>query len=177
MIPHSIVPPLVSLNEAQSFLRIESGDEEALLAGLIRTSSELCEQFIGQAIIAREFREFLPVAREWQRLRSFPVRSLTSVSGFGLSGAAAPLASGDYAFDIDQDGRGWVRMSGSPEAVQLEVHGTAGLAADANGVPEPLRQGVLRLVAHLFSNRDGPSGEPPAAVTALWRPYRRMALR
>ncbi|MEO7750897.1 MAG: head-tail connector protein, partial [Sphingomicrobium sp.] len=49
-------------------------------------------------------------------------------------------------------------------------------AEDENGVPEPIRQGVLRLTAHLFSARDGAGGEPPAAVTALWRPYRRLRL-
>jgi hypothetical protein len=50
------------------------------------------------------------------------------------------------------------------------------LAIDPNGVPEPLRQGILRLITHLFATRDGTGGEPPAAVTALWRPYRRMRL-
>jgi hypothetical protein len=50
------------------------------------------------------------------------------------------------------------------------------MADDENGVPEPIRQGVLRLIAHLFTSRDGTDGEPPAAVTALWRPYRRMRL-
>ena len=50
------------------------------------------------------------------------------------------------------------------------------MAQDENGVPEPIRQGVLRLVAYLFTSRDGAGGDPPAAVTALWRPYRRMRL-
>ena len=59
---------------------------------------------------------------------------------------------------------------------RLLVSGTAGLASEPNGVPEPLRQGILRLIAHLFATRDGSGGEPPAAVTALWRPYRRMRL-
>jgi uncharacterized phiE125 gp8 family phage protein len=61
-------------------------------------------------------------------------------------------------------------------ATRVRVSGTAGLAQDENGVPEPIRQGVLRLVAHLFTARDGEAGEPPAAVTALWRPYRRTRL-
>ena len=56
------------------------------------------------------------------------------------------------------------------------VRGQAGLATEPNGVPEPLRQGILRLVAHLFTTRDGSGGEPPAAVGALWRPYRKMRL-
>ena len=40
----------------------------------------------------------------------------------------------------------------------------------------PYRPRLLRLVAHLFASRDEDGGEPPAAVTALWRPYRRMRL-
>jgi hypothetical protein len=50
------------------------------------------------------------------------------------------------------------------------------MAADSNGVPEPLRQGIVRLTAHLFNARDGGGGDPPAAVTALWRPFRRIRL-
>jgi uncharacterized phiE125 gp8 family phage protein len=64
----------------------------------------------------------------------------------------------------------------SAGARRVQVSGMAGLASDENDVPEPIRQGVLRLVAHLFTVRDGDGAEPPAAVTALWRPYRRMRL-
>ena len=51
---------------------------------------------------------------------------------------------------------------------------TAGLAADWAGLPAPIAQGVVRLIGHLYAERDG--GPPPAAVTALWRPYRRLML-
>jgi uncharacterized phiE125 gp8 family phage protein len=55
----------------------------------------------------------------------------------------------------------------------MRVRYSAGLAADWAGLPEPLTQGVLRLTGHLFASRSGNGeGEPPAAVTALWRPYR-----
>ena len=69
-------------------------------------------------------------------------------------------------------GDGWVRRRQAGAVTRVRVGGTAGMADDENGVPEPIRQGVLRLVAHLFTARDGEGGEPPAAVTALWRPYR-----
>jgi uncharacterized phiE125 gp8 family phage protein len=58
----------------------------------------------------------------------------------------------------------------------VTINGSAGMALSQNGVPEPIRQGVMRLVAHLFAARDDSGGEMPAAVTALWRPYRRMRL-
>ena len=42
---------------------------------------------------------------------------------------------------------------------------------------QPLRHGIIRYAAHQYRERDtGPYDAPPAAVAALWRPYRRMRL-
>jgi uncharacterized phiE125 gp8 family phage protein len=168
--------PIVTINEAQAYVRIETGEEEAVLAGLIRTASALCESFINQVVIARGFELDLPASGAWERLAVTPVRSIAEVDGVDSSGTAAPLASGAYTIDIDSAGDGWVRVSRVDGAIRVRVGGTAGIADEQNGVPEPIRQGVLRLVAHMFTTRDGESGEPPAAVTALWRPYRRMRM-
>lgn len=167
----AMAEPIVTLSEAQAFTRIESGEEEALLAGLVRSASALCEAFVGQIIIARPFSENLAASREWQRLQARPVRSIDVLSAGGS--AIDPTA---YALDIDASGCGWVRLTDPAITGTLSVSGIAGLAVSQNGVPEPIRQGVLRLVSHLFTGRDGDGGEMPAAVTALWRPYRRMRL-
>jgi uncharacterized phiE125 gp8 family phage protein len=169
-----LAPPIVTLSEAQAYLRIETGEEEALLSGLVRTASALCEAFIDQAVIARAFECDMEASCSWQRLPVTPVRSIGEVDSIALDGTATPLAPGSYSVDIDAAGDGWVRLPRPAGTTRVRVGGTVGIADDENGVPEPLRQGVLRLVAHLFSDRDGSGGEPPAAVTALWRPYRRM---
>jgi uncharacterized phiE125 gp8 family phage protein len=171
MMDEELPPPIVSLAEAQAFARIESGEEEALVAAMIRSASALCEAFIGQAVLAREFTEELAASGEWMRLRALPVRSIGSVSVAGF-----PLPSASYATDIDSSGFGWVRVMDPAITGVVHVSGSMGMAASQNGVPEPVRHGVLRLVAHLFAARDGEGGEIPAAVTALWRPYRRMRL-
>jgi uncharacterized phiE125 gp8 family phage protein len=168
--------PIVSMSEAQAYVRIETGEEEALLAGLIRTASGLCEAFINQVVLAREFEVDLPASGCWERLPITPVRSITGINSVDSSGATNTLMSDGYTIDIDFAGDGWVRLAQSTVASRFRVSGRAGMADDENGVPEPIRQGVLRLVAHLFTTRDGEAGEPPAAVTALWRPYRRMRL-
>jgi uncharacterized phiE125 gp8 family phage protein len=168
--------PIVTMAEAQAFVRIETGEEEAVLAGLIRTASALCESFVNQVVIARDFEVDLPASGSWERLPVTPVRSIAQVDALDSSGSPTLLGSDSYAIDIDSAGDGWVRVSQANGAARVRVAGRAGIGDDQNGVPEPIRQGVLRLVAHMFTTRDGEGGEPPAAVTALWRPYRRMRM-
>jgi uncharacterized phiE125 gp8 family phage protein len=164
------------MSEAQAYVRIETGEEEAVLAGLMRTASALCEAFLNQVVIARDFTLDLSASTSWQRLDLTPVQSISAVAAVDSSGTTTPLPASSYAVDIDSCGDGWVRLSEPTDATRVRVSGMAGMAQDENGVPEPIRQGVLRLVAYLFTSRDGSGGDPPAAVTALWRPYRRMRL-
>ena len=52
--------------------------------------------------------------------------------------------------------------------------GSAFLLKVGNGAA-PVAQGVAMLAAHLFDHRES-DAVPPAAVAALWRPYRRLRL-
>jgi uncharacterized phiE125 gp8 family phage protein len=175
MIQFEPADPPVSLAEAQAYVRIETGEEEAVLAGLLRSASAICEQFIGQALVARGFAETLGASGQWQRLGLTPVRSIDAVALIGEDGGETALAAADFAVDIDASGDGWVRLVRGGEGL-VRVSAVAGMASNGNEVPEPLRQGIVRLTAYLFNARDGGGGEPPAAVTALWRPYRRLRL-
>ena len=166
----------VSLAEAQAYVRIETGEEEALLAGMLRVATDICERFTGRALIRRPFTEILPASGRWARLEAFPVTQMDGVASVDPDGTRTPLAMSQYAVDVDAEGGGWVRLITGNEASRVEVSGVAGMAEEPNGVPEPIRQGLIRLVAHLFAHRDGEDGAPPAAVTALWRPYRRVQL-
>ena len=170
------VEPIVTLSEAQAYVRIETGEEEAVLAGLVRSASALCESFLNQIIIERPFAVDLPASGAWCQLPVSPVRFISMVETVDTAGVATVLPSRAYAIDIDAAGHGWVRLTSAAAGSRLRVSGRAGMAVEQNGVPEPIRQGVLRLVAHLFSSRDSGGEAPPAAVTALWRPYRKARL-
>ena len=161
----------VSLPEVQAYARVETGEEEALLAGLLRTASELCETFLNQALVARDFELDLRAGEGWTLVPLQPVRSVSSIR---RASDGELLAPGSYRCDVDYEGRG--HIAGLPRGETFIVSGSAGMATDGNGVPEPIRQGILRLAAFMFTNRDGQIGDLPKAVTALWRPYRKAGL-
>lgn len=171
-------PLVVGLAECKAALRLERDDEDAVLAGHIRAAMALCEAFIGQWLIEREGEQRLAYDLAWQRLQASPVQAIT-----GVFQAGEALAT-EWESDIGADGTGWVRLIGQipvtpvgATPVSLVVRFRAGLGADWNAVPEPLRAGIVRLVSHLFSHRDAAdAGPPPAAVAALWRPWRRIQL-
>ena len=118
--------PIVTMSEAQAYVRIETGEEEALVAGLIRTASRLCEAFINEVVVARDFDVDLPASGRWERLPMTPVRAMTDVALVDARGIAVPVDSGSYTLDIDYAGDGWVRLSEPGEASRVRVSGRAG---------------------------------------------------
>ncbi len=176
-----IAPPEtlpVSLAEAKAWMRLSLSEDDALIAALIRTACDLCEAFTGLLLIARKVVETQPMRTgQWQRLAHGPVAAITAVEGLPAEGAPFALPVAHYAIDIDALGDGFVRVVQPGAAGRLRVTYQAGLGADGNAVPESVRQGLLRLVAHLYAARDDARDvAPPAAVAALWHPFRRMTL-
>lgn len=175
----------VSLTEARGYLRIDCGEEDAGLVSFLKAARELCEAFTGLVLIATRYAETRPFeaaqnsgvpwsAGRCMRLGKMPLRQIISATLVSRDGTRTVL--GPHDFDIAEDVRGQalLRMTFLPPAgASLEVDYRAGLGADWNDVPEALRQGILRLAAHLYSHRDRPDDSgPPLAVAALWRPFR-----
>lgn len=166
-----------AVDEFKTYVRIESDDEDALIAALLSAAIRHGEGFTGQIFLRRAMIDRLPVSSAWQRLGATPVSSITSVTGIPPEGAALVLPPAAYAIDIDGAGDGWVRVTAPGDAKRVDVSFTAGIASDWSGMPETLRHGVLRLAAHLHAVRDlAEDMGPPAIVAALWRPWRRMRL-
>lgn len=85
--------PIVSLSEAQAYVRIETGEEEAVLAGLVRTASAICESFIDQVVIARDFSVDVPASGAWMQVPVSPVQSISMVETVDVSGLASAVAA------------------------------------------------------------------------------------
>ena len=175
----ALVLPPEAAGAAKAYLRVERSDEDALIAGMVLAAAELCEAFIGQPLLERGFSETLPAQQAWRRLARSPVREIGPVEAPAPDGTAEALAVGAYGIDIDARGDGWVRSNVPRELKRIRVFYRAGLAGAWADLPAALREGVLRLAAHFYTSRTadgGRSGEPPAAVAALWRPFRRIRL-
>lgn len=144
---------------ARALLRLEGGQEEALLTTLGGTALLLAEAFVGQRLIVRGFTDRVAADGAWHRLASEPVVAVTGVSD-------------GVAVDIDAHGVGWVRaIGGEPVTIAYE----AGIGATWDTLPATIAQGAALLMAHLFAHREG-EAMPPAAIAALWRPWRRVRI-
>jgi uncharacterized phiE125 gp8 family phage protein len=163
--------------QAKAYLRIGHEVDDALIDQLMAAAIGHGEGFTGQQLIARTVDETIAPCARWTRLGRSPVSAMEAVSLLPVEpGGETPLAVDGYAIDIDAAGDGWIRIVAATQA-RVRVQYRAGIAADWAGLPEALRHGAIRLAAHLYSHRDAADeGAPPAAVAALWRPWRRMRL-
>ena len=169
--------PAALIAEVKAFVRIDHDADDAAIDTFLRSAAGLCEDFTGQMLIVRSVTDMLPAWQAWQKLKRLPVQAIVSVETVEADGSSSLLAVEDYAVDIDSEGLGWVRMREESDASRMRVVYSCGLAADWDGIPAGLRQGIVRLAGYLYANRDGVDAVgPPRAVTALWRPYRRMRI-
>jgi uncharacterized phiE125 gp8 family phage protein len=173
----------VSLAELKAWLRIAGGAEDEMLTRLLRGAAGIGEQFLGQWLMARDARETLPAdgaaSGVWTRLMARPVRGIATVEAVAADGSVSALPADGYGVDIDADGDGWVRVTPSSLGAGVKlvrVTYRAGMAEAMEDLPDAIRQGIIRLAAEQHGGRGGDVVSPPAVVSALWRPWRRMRL-
>lgn len=180
-----LTPPVfpgAALAELKDWLGISTAQDDAPLGAVLRAALELCEDFTGLMPLLATCEEVLAVSGGWQRLATRPVQAITQIEEVPADGPRFALASTAYELDLDADGGGAVRMLDRGAGGRIAVRFTAGIAPDWAALPDTLRHGVIRLAAHQHRTResdgqgDGPGPLPPAAVAALWRPWRRMRL-
>lgn len=180
--------PPVSLNEARGWLRMGTTADDAVVAQLVRAATSICEAFIGQWLIVRAAEEAVPLRAGAARPSGQPgarlsARPVTAVDGVTLilpDGSERAVGADGYRATIARDGTAHVAVHDAQGARAVRIAYRAGLAPGANAVPEAIRQGIVRMVQYLHEARDGAhegaGTAPPAAVAALWQPWRRLTL-
>jgi uncharacterized phiE125 gp8 family phage protein len=170
-------PLPVSLAEAREWLRLGPVTEDGVVTALIRSAANMCELVTGQLLIVREVSEERPVRAGWMRLARQPVQAVVDVTLRPEAGLPVVLARGAWEMRADADGAVAVSVLDPGDALSAVIRYRAGLAVDAADVPDALKQGMLRMIQHLYAARDG-GGEAalPNIVMALWTPWRRVRL-
>ncbi len=170
--------PSIALDDLKSWLGITTSSDDAVLIALLHASLDLCEAFTGQMALEASCEEIINPSFDWQRIATRPVLALTGIEHLAVDGSRYPVPSQDYAFELDSDGSASVRLLRLGNSGRLAIRFSAGMTANWTHLPDGLRQGVLRLAAYHYRQRDeaGTRSTPPAAIAALWQPWRRMRL-
>jgi len=176
-----VVPAILAgaaLDELKDWLAITTTRDDAMLAALLHSALDLCEAFTGQMPLEALCEEMLAPNTAWQQLSTRPVMAVTGVDCLAPDNSRSALPSEDYAFELEVDGSAKVRILRLGQSRRFAARFTAGMATDWVHLPDGLRQGVLRLAAYHYRQRDEAETRavPPAAVAALWQPWRRMRL-
>ena len=176
-----VVPPAPApeaLAELKQWLALTGPREDAALERLIGAALELCEGFTGQMPLEATCEEVLAATDGWQWLTTRPIQAVVAIEGVPAEGARFALASDAYMLELDPDGGGRIRVTRPGAAGRVAVRFVAGLAPTWADLPESLRHGVIRLAAHQHRSRETGVADPvpPAAVAALWRPWRIVRL-
>lgn len=160
-----ITPPAeepVTLAEAKLHLKVDTTDEDARIAALVRAAREWCEQFQARAFVTQQLRLHLPRFPSG-RLIWLPRPPLVSVQAvryvledgtqqtFPAASYLAATASEPGAVVLAPDAS-WPSDSLQP-GVPVTVDYTAGYGGPT-AVPERVRQAMLLLIGHWFENRE-----------------------
>lgn len=173
-----VTPPAaepVSLGEAKSHLRVEHDADDALISAQIAAAREWAEGFTGSKFLEQIWDVTL---RGWPsspyRIPVGPVGAVSSVTYRASDGSTAVVPPETYRLDWEDlflaRGASWP-VGPTPEEVTLRV--VVG-AATAQGVPKMVRQAILLLVGHWYSNRETVNignvvnTVPLAAESLLW---------
>ena len=174
-----ISPPDFSgaaLAALKEWLAITTAREDALLARLLASAHETCERFTGLMPLGCGVEEVLDPAAGWLPLQTRPVRAFSGVTWLDVEGEATELDAGQWSRAIEADGSASIRLDEPPDEGRIVVSFLAGIAESWTTIPPALGEGIVRLASHAYRARDSVASEPPAAVAALWRAWRRLRL-
>jgi hypothetical protein len=182
--------------------------EDAIISANINAATAYAEKWLGLALITRTFDLFLdqwPTRRTekwWDGTRTGsisemfqterelmvpfpPLQSVTHIKTYDDSDTESTFAASKYFVDTaTKPGRIVLRDAAETPAPTrvangLEIRCVAGYGDDYADVPENIRQGILRMAAHLFEARGECPLEEAADVSgagALWGIDRAMRL-
>jgi len=165
------------LDELKQWLGIARSNEDTNLLALLQASLDMCEGFLGQRPLASECEEVVSCRGDWIALSTMPVIAIVGAETIDHDGERSPIVEQDLEVAIDGDGSARIRLLGARNSQRAAIRFQTGISESWSALPGALRHGIIRLAAFHYRERDNAKTmPPPASVTALWRPWRRMRL-
>lgn len=182
---------IISLSDAKRHLRVDHDDEDALIGALINSAVAYFDGYsgiLGRALLTQTWQMSFDAFDDEMRLPVGNLLSVTSVTYYDASNALQTLPTSVYTSFSDalgpyitlKPGQAWPSGYYRPDAIS--VTWTAGYGPAASDIPAPIKQAILLLVGHWYTNREAVNVaagivalELPMAVDALIAPYRRVS--
>jgi uncharacterized phiE125 gp8 family phage protein len=181
-----LTPPVIeplTLIEAKAFLRVDRGDDDAVIIALIAAARVHVEAMTRRALLAQTWRFTLDAWPKGGRFapRIGPLRELVAARVFDADGEAREIDPESFVVDAAANAIAapcFALPAPGRAQVGIVLDVLCGYGTDAGEVPADLRHAVRLLLAHWYDNRvataDG--AVVPAGVGALLAPYRMLAL-
>jgi len=173
----------VATSTQKSFMRVDSSDDDTLIAELIKVAQNNVEAYTGRAITQQTLQLFLDrlpyyvdeklregvytapdlnYSADYIVLPKPPVSSITHVKYYANDNTASTFASSNYFADTDssqarvvlKNGVSWPTLTELRQGNAYEVQYVAGYGNSASDVPTPIIQAIKLLTTHLYENRE-----------------------
>jgi len=147
--------PIITVEEAKTYLRVIDDAEDGLIANLIAAATESVEGIAGVQIAGRNVRIETLAPVTWPiALPVSPVRSIASVATVDKSGTPTAVDTADYLLDASEfSPRLLLASDASAPEIPADGKLRIDLAAGYETVPGNVRQAVLFTVSHWFEAR------------------------
>jgi uncharacterized phiE125 gp8 family phage protein len=179
------VEPL-TLAEAKAYLRVETPDDDDLIAALIAGARIHVEAETRRALITQSWRLSRDAWPPDGRLAVLPapLQTMTAVRVYDESNVSHALDTQTFVPDLAGSAlvfAPWALPMPGRSAAGIELEVVCGYGGAAADVPEPLRQAIRLLVGHWYENRGvvaigHETAVLPVTVAALLAPYRVLSL-
>lgn len=193
-----VTPPTsepVALADVKTLLRIDGNEDDAIITGLIASARRMAEEYTKRAIMKQTWQlvmdrfaertvmpppgfhvsppPFVLDGSQFIQLSRQPIQEVNSIKTTDSANVATTVPIATYTLDkatgriLLNEGYSWPTCLRGMSAVEILFD--AGWA-NANAVPEPIKQGIMQHVAASYTNKV--CADLPDGVKALYDPFR-----
>jgi uncharacterized phiE125 gp8 family phage protein len=168
----------VTLEEAKTYLKVDSEDDDTLITGLIKAAREVAEHYTKRTLCSTTWQATFDSFSAIMYLYGSPVKAISSIKYYNTAGTLTTLASTVYNVDIVSDpARVFLASGQSWPATDLRLGGiVVEYTAGYTTVPETIKAAILLILGHLYENRQdavqGSYNELPLGSQYLLDKYR-----